>query len=84
VFTGVDNFGAFVSINAGRSRSSNAANEVLMSIFELCYKWNIDICATWVPRDDNTVSDDLSKPPLSQLRLRFPSLVVVPDPLAPI
>ncbi|XP_045208922.2 uncharacterized protein LOC123560830 [Mercenaria mercenaria] len=35
--------------------------EESLKIFELCLKWNIDMKIQWVPREQNSVADDISK-----------------------
>ena len=84
VVFGTDNSGTFFGINAGRLKGGiNEAvdNALLAEIFDLCFEHSIDLLASWVPRSFNQLADDLSKLPLEALHARFPSLIVVPDPL---
>ena len=81
VVAGVDNSGAFFGVNTGRSKEPRC-NALLLEIFDLCHFYNIDLVASWVPRDWNTEADGLSKLPLPTLRQQFDEVVVVADPLA--
>ncbi len=81
---GTDNRGTFYGINCGRVKggaSGDVANALVVEIFEVCHRYNIDLVASWVPRSFNQDADDLSKLTRAQLHSRFPSLVEVADPL---
>jgi hypothetical protein len=80
VAVGLDNVNAFFGINSGRAKKDDVSNDLLMRIFDVCFEFNIDLVASWVPRDDNQTSDDLSKLPIAALKSRFPSLHEVADP----
>ncbi len=84
VVFGTDNRGTFYGINCGRVKggaSGDVANALVVEIFEVCHRYNIDLVASWVPRSFNQDADDLSKLTRAQLHSRFPSLVEVADPL---
>lgn len=69
VVAGLDNAGAVMALNAGRAKECERSNNLLIDIFDLCHKHNIELVGSWVPRDFNVAADILSKEDEELLRL---------------
>ena len=55
-----DNEGACHAVNSGRTHSDGEAEAVLHEIFYIAAILDVSLLASWIPRDANQTSDDLS------------------------
>ena len=57
-----DNMQVLAMINTGRS-SNRTCMSWLREMFWMCFIWNIDICASYIRSEDNSLADALSRLP---------------------